>query len=86
MKLLATTALIALTASVLYLFTSSFTAMLDLATSAVFLGAPVGATLNYLVVTRGSMPEDARPSAAIRALNLFAIAVMTILAVAYFAL
>ena len=79
-------AMIALTAAVLYLFTSSFTAMLDLATSAVFLGAPVGATLNYLVVTRGSMPEDARPSAAIRALNLFAIAVMTILAVAYFAL
>lgn len=79
-------AMIALTAAVLYLFTSSFTAMLDLATSAVFLGAPVVATFNHLVVTRGTMPDEARPSPAIRALSLFAIVVMTSLAVAYFAL
>lgn len=78
--------MIALTAAVLYLFNSSFTAMLDLATSAVFLGAPVVAGLNHLVVTRGTMPEEARPSAAIRALNLAAIAVMTSLAAVYFAL
>ena len=78
--------MIALTAAVLYLFTSSFTAMLDLATSAVFLGAPVFAAFNHLVVTRGRMPEEARPSPAIRALSLFAIAVMTGLAVAFFAL
>ncbi|MEM6586236.1 MAG: hypothetical protein AAF692_10815 [Pseudomonadota bacterium] len=79
-------AMIALTAAVLTLFTSSFTAMLDLATSAVFLGAPIVATLNHLVVTRTPMPEDARPSAAIRALSLFAIAMMTSLAIAYFVL
>ncbi|MEL6540252.1 MAG: hypothetical protein AAFQ34_02500 [Pseudomonadota bacterium] len=78
--------MIALTAAVLYLFTSNFTAMLDLATSAVFLGAPVVATLNHLVVTRGAMPEEARPSPTIRGLSLLAIAVMTSLAVAYFVL
>ncbi|MEM7701734.1 MAG: hypothetical protein AAF251_07325 [Pseudomonadota bacterium] len=78
--------MIALTATVLYLFTSSFTAMLDLATSAVFLGAPIVATLNHLVVTRGTMPDEARPSSAIRGLSLLAIAMMTSLAVAYFAL
>jgi Mn2+/Fe2+ NRAMP family transporter len=78
--------MIALTAAVLYLFTSSFTAMLDLATSAVFLGAPVVAALNHCVVTRGTMPDEARPSRAIRSLSLFAIAVMSSLALAYFAL
>ena len=78
--------MIALTATVLYWFTSSFTAMLDLATSAVFLGAPIVATFNHLVVTRGTMPDEARPSPAIRALSLFAIVVMASLAVAYFAL
>ncbi len=78
--------MIALTATVLYLFNSSFTSLLDLATSAVFLGAPVVAGLNHLVVTRCTMPDEARPSAAIRALNLGAIAVMTSLAIAYFML
>ncbi len=78
--------MIALTAAVLYLFTSSFTAMLDLATSAVFIGAPLVAVLNHLVVTRSTMPEHARPSQAIRALNILAIFVMTSLALAYFAL
>lgn len=78
--------MIALTASVLYLFTSSFTAMLDLATSAVFLGAPVVAILNHLAVTGPTMPAEARPDRAMRALNIVAIIVMTSLAVAYFAL
>ena len=78
--------MIALTAAVLYLFTSSFTAMLDLATSAVFLGAPVVAALNHRVVTRSTMPDEARPSGASRALSLLAIVVMTTLALAYFAL
>ena len=62
------------------------TAMLDLATSAVFIGAPLFALLNHLVVTGPTMPEEARPSRAIRALNIVAIIVMTSLAVAYFAL
>lgn len=78
--------MIALTATVLYFFTSSFTAMLDLATSAVFLGAPVVATLNHLAVTGPTMPEEARPGRKMRALNIVAIIVMTSLAVAYFAL
>ncbi len=78
--------MITLTAGVLYLFTSSFTAMLDLATSVVFLGAPLFATLNHIVVTRTAMPEEARPGVAMRALSLLAIVVMTSLAVAYFAL
>lgn len=79
-------AMIALTAAVLYLFTSSFTAMLDLATSAVFLGAPIVAGFNHVVVTRCAMPDEARPSGAMRALSLIAICVMTSLALAYFAL
>jgi Mn2+/Fe2+ NRAMP family transporter len=79
-------AMIALTGAVLYLFTSSFTALLDLATSAVFLGAPIVATLNHLVMTRCSIPQEARPSPVIRKLNIVAIIVMTSLALAYFAL
>jgi Mn2+/Fe2+ NRAMP family transporter len=79
-------AMIALTAAVLYLFTSSFTAMLDLATSAVFLGAPVVAGLNHLVMTRCEVPAEARPGGAMRALSLTAIAAMTSLAIAYFML
>lgn len=78
--------MIALTAAVLYLFTSSFTAMLDLATSAVFLGAPIVATLNHLVMTRGDVPEEARPSPAMKGLSLLAIAAMLSLAATYFAL
>lgn len=79
-------AMIVATAAVLYLFTSSFTAMLDLATSAAFVAAPVIALLNHLVVTRCSMPEDSRPNAAMLALNIAAILVMTSLAAAYFVL
>jgi Mn2+/Fe2+ NRAMP family transporter len=78
--------MIALTSLVLYLFTRSFTAMLDLATTAVFIGAPLVALLNHLVMTRCSLPDHARPSRAIRALNIFAILMMTSLALAYFAL
>ncbi|MCT2558968.1 hypothetical protein N0B51_08245 [Tsuneonella sp. YG55] len=72
--------------AVLFLFTASFTAMLDLATSAAFVGAPVIAAVNHLVVTRASLPEDARPGPAIRALNLAGITIMAALAVAYFLL
>lgn len=79
-------AMIVATAAVLYLFTSTFTALLDLATSAAFVAAPVIAVLNHLVVTRCAMPEESRPSRAMRALNIAAIVVMTSLAVAYFLL
>jgi Mn2+/Fe2+ NRAMP family transporter len=79
-------AMVVATAAVLYLFTSTFTALLDLATSAAFVAAPVIAVLNHLVVTRCAMPDDSRPSRAMRALNIAAIIVMTILGVAYFLL
>ncbi|MDC8754797.1 hypothetical protein OIK40_09105 [Erythrobacter sp. sf7] len=79
-------AMIVATAAVLYLFTSTFTALLDLATSAAFVAAPVIAALNHLVVTRCAMPDDSRPSPAMRALSIAAIIVMTTLAVAYFLL
>ncbi len=78
--------LIACASAVLFLFTQSFTAMLDLATSAAFVGAPIVATLNHLVVTRCTMAEEARPGFAIRALNIAGIAIMTSLAAAYFLL
>jgi Mn2+/Fe2+ NRAMP family transporter len=78
--------LIACASAVLFLFTQSFTAMLDLATSAAFVGAPIVATLNHLVVTRCTMAEEARPGFAIRALNIAGIAIMTSLAATYFLL
>lgn len=78
--------LVAATGIVLFALTSSFTAMLDLATSLAFISAPIVATLNHLVVTRGAMPDEARPGGAMRALNLVAITLMASLAAAYFAL
>ncbi|NVE95365.1 divalent metal cation transporter [Altererythrobacter lutimaris] len=78
--------LVAIAALVLFVFTDSFTAMLDLATSSAFVAAPVIATLNHLVVTRCVMPDGGRPSYAIRMLSLLGIAVMTILAITYFML
>lgn len=72
--------------TVLFLFKQSFTAMLDLATSAAFIGAPIIATLNHLVVTRCTMAEEARPQIGIRVLNIAGIAIMMSLAAAYFML
>ena len=84
-----TTALILLVAATgitLFSLSGSFTALLDLATSLSLVIAPMIAALNHLVVTRGDMPDEARPGPAMRALNLTAIAVMACLAVAFFAL
>ncbi|MXO91949.1 NRAMP family divalent metal transporter [Pontixanthobacter aquaemixtae] len=72
-------------AAVLFLLTD-FGTFVDLATSLAFLSAPIIALLNHLVVTRCAMPDSARPSAAIRGLNILAIAVMGALAVSYFML
>ena len=65
---------------------SDFGKFVDLATSLAFLSAPIVGVLNHLVITRCAVPDAARPSAAIRSLNLLAIAVMTVLTVAFFAL
>lgn len=73
-------------ALVMFQFTDSFTAMLDLATSFALIAAPIIALLNHLVVTRCQMPQDCRPSRAIRILNLTAISVMALLAIAFFIL
>ena len=80
--------LVLLGLSVLVLFTlmGEFTVFLDFVTSATFVVAPLLAGLNYLVVTRCDMPDEARPSAAMRALCLCGIAVMGALAVMYFVL
>jgi Mn2+/Fe2+ NRAMP family transporter len=78
--------LVACTGGVLFVFTASFTTMLDFAISASFIGAPIIATLNHLVVTRCSMPEAARPTQIIRMLNLIGIAIMAALAAAFFLL
>lgn len=78
--------LVASAGLVLFAFTRSFTAMLDLATSAAFVGAPIIAVLNHLVVTRCAMPEEGRPSQAIKSLNIVAIVLMTALAITYFIL
>ncbi|MEL1250055.1 hypothetical protein [Aurantiacibacter gilvus] len=72
--------------SVVALFTlmSEFTVFLDFVTSATFVVAPLIALLNYLVVTRCDLPDEARPSMAMKAICLTAIAVMGALAVMYF--
>ena len=72
--------------AILAFLPGSFTALLDLATSASFVFAPIVATLNHLVVTRCAMDEEARPSSVIRWLNIIAIGLMASLAVAYFSL
>ncbi len=78
--------LVVLNIAVLLLLLSDFTAFLDLATSAAFIAAPVIAVLNHLAVTGRTMPDVARSSRVIRALNLAAILIMTALSVAFFAL
>lgn len=79
-------ALGALAITVLFKLMSEFTIFLDFVTSATFVVAPVLTLLNYLVVTRCDMPEEARPSKAMKAVCLTAIAVMTALALSYFVL
>ena len=81
-----TLVLAALAILVLFTLMREFTTFLDFVTSATFIVAPLLALLNYLVVTRCEMPEDARPSAAMKALSLTGVVVMGALAVMYFAL
>lgn len=76
----------ALAAYALFFLLADFTGFLDFVTSASFVVAPLLALLNHLVVTRCAMPEEARPSPAIRALSWLGIVVLAALAVMYFAL
>jgi len=76
----------ALAFATLVFLLADFGSFVDLATSLAFLSAPIIATLNHLVVTRCAMPEEARPSAAIKALNIVAIAVMAIMTIGFFVL
>ena len=82
----ATLVLAALAMVVLFTLMREFTTFLDFVTSATFVVAPLLAGLNYLVVTRCDMSEDARPSAAMKALSLTGVVVMGALAVMYFVL
>lgn len=70
----------------LYVLLSDFGIFIDFVTSASFLIAPVIALLNHLVVTRCAMADEARPGPGIRLLNIIAIAITTLLALAYLAL
>lgn len=81
-----TLVLAALAMVVLFTLMREFTTFLDFVTSATFVVAPLLALLNYLVVTRCEMPDEARPSAAMKALSLTGVAVMGALAVMYFVL
>ena len=71
---------------VLFTLMSDFTALMDLATSLAFLAAPVIAVLNHLSVIGKTMPEQARPGAAISALNIVAVVTMSGLSAAFFIL
>tara|TARA_B100001057_G_C22296310_1_gene736448 strand:- start:81 stop:314 length:234 start_codon:yes stop_codon:yes gene_type:complete len=71
---------------VLFTLMREFATFPDFVTSATFVVAPLLAGLNYLVVTRCEMSEDARPSPAMKALSLTGMAVMGALAAMYFLL
>jgi len=72
--------------AVLFTLMSDFTALMDLATSLAFLAAPVIAVLNHLSVIGKTMPEHARPGAAISALNIVAVVTISGLSAAFFIL
>ena len=78
--------LVGLAVVALFTLMSEFTVFLDFVTSATFVIAPLLALLNLLVVTRCDLPEDARPSTAMKAICVTAILVMGALAVMYFVL
>lgn len=71
---------------ILALMMESFATFIDLVTSIYFVVGPVLATLNHMVVTRCDMPDEARPSPAIRALSLAGIVIMSGMAVTFFVL
>ncbi|MGP1353832.1 MAG: NRAMP family divalent metal transporter [Parasphingopyxis sp.] len=77
---------VGLAVAALYLLLSDFSIFIDFVTSASFLIAPIIALLNHLVVTRCAMPDGARPGSPIRLLNIAAIAITTLLALAYLVL
>jgi Mn2+/Fe2+ NRAMP family transporter len=66
-------------------FATRMTLFLDIATTLSFLTAPVLALLNHLVVTGRTMPEDAKPSAFLRAYSLASIVVMSLFALVWLA-
>jgi len=71
-------------AAIVLTLLNSFTDLLDLATSAAFVIAPIIAGLNHLVVTRCKMPDSARPNLVMKTLNISAIVIMAGLGVSYF--
>jgi Mn2+/Fe2+ NRAMP family transporter len=78
--------LVGLAITALFTLMAEFTVFLDFVTSATFVVAPVLALLNYLVVTRCAMPDEARPSRFVRVWSWLAISVMAGLAAMYFVL
>lgn len=76
----------ALTVLILASMMQSFSVFIDLVTSIYFVVGPVIALLNHLVITRCDMPDDARPSRAIRLLSLSGIVIMSAMAIVFFLL
>jgi Mn2+/Fe2+ NRAMP family transporter len=66
-------------------FADHMTLFLDIATTLSFLTAPILASLNHLAVTGRTMPEEAKPSRALRLYSLTSIAIMTLFALIYLA-
>ncbi|WP_209348482.1 divalent metal cation transporter [Pontixanthobacter sp. CEM42] len=64
----------------------NFADFIDLVTSIFFVLTPGTALLNHLVITRCEMPEEHRPSRAMRLLSLTGIVVMTAMSVMFFVL
>jgi Mn2+/Fe2+ NRAMP family transporter len=77
---------VAIASVALFTLLSDLTTFLDFVTSVSFVIAPVIALLNYLVITRCDVPEQARPTTAIKAWTWLGIAVMAGLAAMYFVL
>lgn len=59
--------------AVLYLFVTSLRLVIDVASTIMFLFAPIVAYLNHRVMTRPELPPDARPGPALRILSLLGI-------------
>jgi Mn2+/Fe2+ NRAMP family transporter len=68
---------------VLYLFVTSLQTIVDLASTIVFLFAPVVAWLNHRVMTDQTIPDAAKPGRGLRLLSVIGIAWLTAFSVYY---
>lgn len=69
--------------AILWFFAEQMTTLVDVATTLAFLSAPILGWMNLRVVTSRHMPEQARPSRAMRIFSWTGLAFLTVLAAAF---